>query len=348
MPNRDLHPKFFAESKLSTRLEAVTGYKILLGEFMRRHRCAILSTRFIKKINPKVIRVACVIPVSFIFANAAVAQVQLDIFLNQTQQEIDNFGASDAWSIDPTIKKWVAENRQSDIESLADLFFSTETGLGLSAWRFNVGAGSTEQGRNDSKIGDRYRRAESFLASPTASVDESKQSGQVRFLQEAHERGVTDFIAFSNSPPTWATKNGLAHPGNGSGVGSTNLRADKIDDFSNYLVKVLQYLRGPSVGVPVNYVSPINEPSWAWTGQTQEGNRYNIDDMKSVFRSLDSALNEAGLGEQIAIDAGEVTEYTAALSDSYKQEFDGSIYTGGMNGSNNGLYRNYIDEFFYG
>ena len=298
-----------------------------------------------KKILVTVSQSLCLIKLGLILSTPAMAQEQLDIRFNETKQEIDNFGASDAWSIDPTIKKWVSENRQDDIESLADLFFSTETGLGLSAWRFNVGAGSTEQGRNDSRIGDRYRRAESFFSSPTADIDESKQSGQVRFLQEAHERGVKDFIAFSNSPPTWATKNGLAHPGNGSGVGSTNLRSDSIDDFSDYLVKILQFLRGPSVGVPVNYVSPINEPSWAWTGQTQEGNRYNIEDMKSVFRSLDSALNSAGLGEQISIDAGEVTEYTAALSDSYKQEFDGRIYTGGMNSTNNGLYRNYINEF---
>jgi len=115
----------------------------------------------------------------------------------------------------------------------------------------------------------------------------------------------------------------LAHPGNGSGIGSTNLRSDQTDEFAEYLVKVLQFLRGPSVGVPVNYVSPINEPS----------------------KDLYSALNSAGLGNQVSIDAGETTEFTAALSDSYKQQFDGSTYSGGMNNTNNGLYRNYIDEF---
>jgi len=143
----------------------------------------------------KMIQVVCLLKLSLAFTSSAMAQAQLDINFDQTQQEIDNFGASAAWSID-------------------HLFFSTDTGLGLSAWRFNVGAGSTEQG-GDSNIGDRYRRAESLFSSPTASADASKQTGQIRFLKEAHERGVKDFVAFSNSPPTWATKNGLAHPGNG-------------------------------------------------------------------------------------------------------------------------------------
>lgn len=277
-------------------------------------------------------------------ATASLAQTQLDISFDQTQQEIDNFGASDAWSIDPTIKKWISENRESDIESLADLLFSTDNGIGLSAWRFNVGAGSAEQG-SGSKIGDSKRRAELFVSSASGSVNTSKQSGQVRFLKEAYERGVTDFIAFSNSPPTWATENGLAHPGNGSGIGSTNLRSDQIDDYANFLVKVLQFLRGSSVGVPVNYISPINEPTWAWEGQSQEGNRYNVDDMKAVYENLHSALNSAGLGNKVSIDGGEVVEFTAALSDSYKQQFDGSTYSGGMNNKGYGLYRNYINEF---
>jgi len=120
-----------------------------------------------------VLQVFLLIQLGLVFSTGALAQTQLDVNFDQAQQEIDNFGASDAWSIDPTIKKWESENRQSDIESLADLFFSTETGLGLSAWRFNVGAGSAEQGGDDSNISDRYRRAESFVSSSTADVNES-------------------------------------------------------------------------------------------------------------------------------------------------------------------------------
>src|SRR5690606_15430333 len=82
----------------------------------------------------------------------------------QTYQTIDNFGASDAWSAQfvgnwPEVKK----------SAIADLLFSTEAkdngnpkGIGLSLWRFNLGAGSAQQG-DQSGIRDEWRRAESFL-----------------------------------------------------------------------------------------------------------------------------------------------------------------------------------------
>ncbi len=272
------------------------------------------------------------------------AQTLIQFDYNDDRQTIDHFGASDAWSINPTINKWNVENNQDDIERLADYLFSTENGIGLSAWRFNIGAGSAEQG-SASNIPDSRRRAELLFSSANASVDKSKQAGQIRFLQEAHERGVNEFVAFSNSPPTWATKNGLAHPGNGSGIDSTNLNPSQTQNFGKFLAKVVQYLRGPDVGVPVNHLSPINEPTWAWQGQSQEGNRYNIDDMKSVYRATYDALQELGLSSAVKLDAAEVVEYTAALSDAKKIEFDGSVYSGGMNNRGLGKYKNYIDEF---
>jgi len=59
------------------------------------------------------------------------------------------------------------EEKQNQI---ADWLFSTENdangqpkGIGLSLWRFNVGAGSAEQG-DDSQIASPWMRAECFLA----------------------------------------------------------------------------------------------------------------------------------------------------------------------------------------
>ena len=274
------------------------------------------------------------------------AQTSLKGDFSMEHQGIDHFGASGAWSVGPTISSWMAQGNDSDIERMADLLFSTTEGIGLSAWRFNIGAGSAEQG-GDSGIPDPFRRAELFIAEPAGEVDSSKQIGQVRFMQEAQERGVTNFIAFANSPPVWATKNGLAHPGSSSSrslVGTTNLKRDSIDDFSNFLVDVLEYFWSDDVGVPVNYISPINEPTWSWENQTQEANRYNIEDLKSVYRSLHSALDRSSLNGSVQIDGAEVVEYAAALSDSYKVKFDGSVYSGGMNGEGLGSYKNYIPE----
>jgi O-glycosyl hydrolase len=289
--------------------------------------------------------------------SAGQVEFEMNVASEVTHQTIDGFGASDAWSIDPLVKKWTEEGLEADIEALADLLFDTQAGIGLSMWRFNIGAGSKEQG-SGSNISDAYRRAEVLFSSESATIaDSTKQSGQVRFLGEAYERGVEAIVAFSNSPPVYLTKNGLAHPGNGTlesvnpncpsasqgaPVGSTNLCPDKVDAFAEFLVKVLAYLHN-EVGVPVNYVSPINEPTWDWQGQTQEGNRYNVTDMRAVYSSVRDALTAAGL--PVEVDGTEVVEYTAALSDSYKSSFDGSAYSGGMNGSGNGSYKNFIDEF---
>ncbi|PSW22321.1 xylanase [Photobacterium sanctipauli] len=280
--------------------------------------------------------------VSSILSSPAIA-VTIDVDINETKQTIHSFGASDAWSINPTINKWQAEGNEEAIANLADLLFSTDNGIGLSAWRFNIGAGSAEQGA-DSFIRDPLRRAELLVPEMGGEIDTTKQRGQIRFMQEAHKRGVNNFVAFSNSPPHYLTKNGLAHPTAADGVGSSNLKAASVDQFSDFLVSVLSYLRSEEVGVPVNYISPINEPTWEWEGQTQEGNRYNMEEVKAVYRSLDKKLVDAGLRYDIHIDGGEVVEYTAALRDSYKRNFDGASQTNGMNSRGVGLYRNYIDE----
>lgn len=73
-------------------------------------------------------------------------------------QTIDNFGASDAWTIDPLIRKWREESHDKQIEYLADLLFDTEKGIGLSAWRFNLGAVSYEQGNESQTMPVKYYR----------------------------------------------------------------------------------------------------------------------------------------------------------------------------------------------
>jgi O-glycosyl hydrolase len=271
-------------------------------------------------------------------------QTILQIDPRKTFQTIDGFGASDAWAINPMVKKWIRESNDRSIDKVADLLFSTQNGIGLSAWRFNIGAGSTQQGA-DGLIPDPLRRAELFITKPFGSVDESQHIGQVRLLREAHRRGVTDFIAFANSPPYWATKNGLTHPNDGKNVGSSNLDPNHRLAFAKSLVDAVTYLRGDRVGVPVNYLSPLNEPTWDWQGKTQEGCPYNIEDIKELYRSVHAQLIEAGISNYVHVDGPESVEYTAALSDANKIAFDKKIYQGGMHSKNVGRYRNYIDEF---
>ena len=109
-----------------------------------------------------------------------VAATTVTVDYDQTYQTIDGFGASDAWSINPAVSKWLRRGEEAQVEALADQLFSVEHGIGLSAWRFNIGAGSAEQGEN-SAIPDTYRRAELLIPAPGAPVDTQKQSGQIRF-----------------------------------------------------------------------------------------------------------------------------------------------------------------------
>ena len=85
----------------------------------------------------------------FIPAQAS-TPVVFTVDTSRTHQEIDCFGASDAWSM-----RFIGEMPQQTQEDVARLLFSREVdsngnpeGIGLSIWRFNIGAGSVEQ--NDS------------------------------------------------------------------------------------------------------------------------------------------------------------------------------------------------------
>ena len=139
-----------------------------------------------------------------------VTVIRLDV--TQLRQEIDGFGASDAWSIDPAMRRWQEEDSVAAGERLAQMLFSTESGIGLSLCRFNIGAGSAGQGEA-SQIPDPFRRAGLLIGAPGGDIDPGQQAGQLAFLDLASRQGVSSIVAFANSPPVWATVNGIAHPG---------------------------------------------------------------------------------------------------------------------------------------
>ncbi|MBB3112510.1 O-glycosyl hydrolase [Paenibacillus phyllosphaerae] len=252
---------------------------------------------------------------------------------SQKFQVIDNFGASDAWSMEQLGKHWTEANK----ERVADLLFSRDKGIGLSAWRFNIGAGSTET--DQTIITNPWRRAEAFKQTEGGAYDWSKQSGQQWFLQAAKDRGVDTLIAFVNSPPVWMTKNGHGQPD--ASVGSTNLKAGYEDEFAAFLIDVLAHFK--EQGLEFDYISPINEPTWDWNKAGQEGNRYNNDDIRKVILELYRQLQEKGITSQISAPDG--VEITALLDDAVFKEFTGNDrYTGGANALGLGKYREYIKD----
>jgi len=185
-------------------------------------------------------------------------------------QTIDNFSASDGWSMQ-FIGLWPKEKQQK----MADWLFSTENeptgkpkGIGLSLWRFNIGAGSAEQG-NLSKIDNVWTRSECFLL-PDGKYDWNKQQGQRNFMKLAKDRGVNQFLGFILSAPVYWTQNGLA---TNTGRDATfNLGKNHYADYAKFITNVVQGLSQHD-GIILNYVCPFNEPDghWNWSGPKQEG-----------------------------------------------------------------------------
>jgi O-glycosyl hydrolase len=215
-------------------------------------------------------------------------------------QTIEHFGASDAWSCQ-FVGNWPSEKKNA----IADLLFSKDMnsngkpiGIGLSLWRFNIGAGSAEQG-SLSGINDEWRRAESFLE-PDGTYNWEKQQGQVWFAESAKNRGVDKLLTFVNSPPVHITKNGKAHSNNGE----SNLAVDQFDEYAKYLATVIDGLQNK--GLKVDYISPVNEPQWDWTGG-QEGAPFWNNDIAEIARELDKELELKNLATLIDIaEAGKI------------------------------------------
>jgi len=217
-------------------------------------------------------------------------------------QQIDNFGTSDCWSV-----QFVGNWPESKTNVMADWLFSLDTtnngqplGIGLSAWRFNIGAGSAEQGDN-SGISDEWRRSECFLL-PNGNYNWNKQIGQQWFLRAAKERGVEQFIGFSNSPPVYFTKNGKTF---GDADNPQNISLDKLTDYSKFLTEVVNGIKSKT-GIELDYVSPFNEPQWEWTGGGQEGTYLQNNTFRKMVETLD--LNLAGTGSKILV--SEAAEWT--------------------------------------
>ena len=230
--------------------------------------------------------------------------VTLTVRIGSEQQEIDGFGASDAWRCQYVGKYWLLEKR----EAIADLLFSREEdgdgnpkGIGLSIWRFYLSAGTSEQG-DESGISNEWRRGESFLDADE-NHDWSKQAGQQWFLREAKKRGVERIQAFSNAAPVQFSNNGKGFAEKGDI--RLNVRPGKLDDFARYLVDVAQHFENE--GIPIDYLSPINEPQWGWDEGNQEGTPALNEEIYVFVRYLSQMLQERELSTQLTIgEAGHI------------------------------------------
>ncbi len=242
---------------------------------------------------------------------------ELIIDIDEEYQTIDNFGASDCWSFQ-IVGGWYTPNK----EKIADLLFSTESGIGLSAWRFNIGAG-----KENNRITHPWRSVETFEIAEGV-YDWTRQAEETWFLHAAKERGVDQFIAFINSPTARMNRSGYTNCDDG--LGSTNLKDGYEGQFATYLVDILKHFRDDE-NIEFTHISPVNEPQWEWNQSNQEGNRASNEDIKNIVLALYDELVENDINTEISIgESGDIPSWynrANGISNEYGEEYGNYLNT---------------------
>ncbi|MBN2046931.1 MAG: hypothetical protein JW750_03720 [Anaerolineaceae bacterium] len=207
-------------------------------------------------------------------------QETITLLPDRPGQMIEGFGASGAWWAQ-AVGGWEDGSRERIIECL----FDRRKGIGLSIFRYNIGAGDGET------ITDEWRRAETFEIAP-GEYDWTRDANALRVTRLACASGVEQIVAFVNSPPARMTVSGQV---SGAVDGKSNLRPEMIGDFAKYLVDVVVHLRDVE-GLPITYLSPINEPRWRWKERNgQEGCHYTSREVARMLRAAQDELDRRGV-----------------------------------------------------
>ena len=288
--------------------------------------------------------------------NALCTTVDLNIDTSTAFQTIQNFGASDGWSTQH-IGLHFPENKK---ERLAELLFSQDTfpdgtpkGIGLSSWRFNIGAGTAEQG-DESRISIETRRTECFLNPDRETYNWNKQAGQQWFLEKAAKTyQVEDIIGWQNSPPVYFTVRGLGFREYGDPV-STILKEEHYHDFGRFLADVVSHFK--QEGIHLKYISPLNEPQWGWAPSeaggtvTQEGTPWTNQEIYEVVQAIDSEFNKQNTDAQLFIGESGSINYLLAGSSGHAANQLATFWDAGSSQSLVGLeyFSDYVSSHSYG
>ncbi len=222
------------------------------------------------------------------------------------EQTITGWGTSACW--------WSQKvGSEESAEEYARLLYSKD-GLGLNVYRYNVGGGSREN--PDTRLWtESSRSTESFLVASTyketgkLEYDWSKDANAQRVLFESLEYGCVDTVVlFANSPHYLMTVSGQAS--GGLEPAQSNLKKECYEDFADYMLDIAEYFI--SKGVPVKYISPINEPQWDWGGGWvgQEGCHYEINEVIDVARVFARKIKERNIDVKLSMaESGQVGDH---------------------------------------
>ena len=194
---------------------------------------------------------------------------EISIFPDVKHQTLEGFGASGAWWAQD-VGGWDDGSR----EEIIKLLFDQQEGIGLSIYRYNIGGGDGES------IPDSWRRAETFEVGQ-GKYDWSRDANAIWVLKAAQQAGVEYFVAFANSPPARMTLSGRT---NADADHHSNLPLAMYPQFAQYLVDVVEHLQDDE-GIPIGWLSPINEPQWDWLMQNgQEGCHFEPDEAAALTK----------------------------------------------------------------
>lgn len=206
---------------------------------------------------------------------------------NKQYQTMEGFGASGAWWAQ-VAGNWTHtdENSQKPVnERIAELLYSKENGIGLNIYRYNLGGGSKNSG--SSVFPNKNRMAETFDKG-NGIYDWSRDAAAVEMMRLCVKEGADEVILFSNSPPERLTKN---HKSCLDKAFRSNLPKKNEESFAKYLLDCAEHFL--SEGIPVKYISPVNEPLWIWTEKNgQEGCHYTPLGVYSLLRKTSAALEK--------------------------------------------------------
>ena len=205
--------------------------------------------------------------------------MKLEINPEKEYQTFKSIGASGAWWAQ-IVGGWEHIDEKSGEtvrDRIAELLYNKETGIGMGVYRYNIGGGSKHSGKGE--YSQPARATECFEASK-GEYDWSRDKNAVYMMKKCVENGADEVIFFVNSPIERLTKNGLAH-NKKQQLFHENISKKNYKEFAEYCLDVTEHF--VKEGVPVKYLSPVNEPIWVWNGG-QEGCFYRPRSVKNVFR----------------------------------------------------------------
>ena len=210
-------------------------------------------------------------------------QPQVYTDLTHTYQTVKSFAASGAW--------WTTGMGDTVAGEKALRLLFTDEGIGLNNYRHNVGGGMEEDQSDNSDEKDWRAPYSPLTVEGTYDID--RDLGAYTALKKVVEMGqVDEIVLFINSPPSYMTNNAKTYgsPWISADKDTSNLREDCYDLFAEYVVDLVEMYIAD--GVPVKYISPINEPNGVWNANRQEGCHYNVDDAIIVWEKCILELQE--------------------------------------------------------